>query len=86
MDVAFSRDSDQKVYVQHRMLEHSQELFEWLQEGAVIYVCGDKDHMAKDVQQTLLDIIEKEGGMTSEEAADYLHHLQQQKRYQRDVY
>ncbi|MCR1835542.1 assimilatory sulfite reductase (NADPH) flavoprotein subunit [Oceanobacillus caeni] len=86
MDVAFSRDTDEKVYVQHRMLERSQELFQWLEEGAVIYVCGDEKHMATDVHATLLKIIEKESGMSAEEAADYLAKLQQQKRYQRDVY
>lgn len=86
MDVAFSRDTDQKVYVQHRMLEHSQELFEWLQEGAAVYICGDEKHMAHDVHQTLIDIIEKEGSMSREEAEAFLADMQQQKRYQRDVY
>ncbi|MBD1380812.1 assimilatory sulfite reductase (NADPH) flavoprotein subunit [Metabacillus arenae] len=86
MDVAFSRDTDEKVYVQNRMLEHSKELFEWLQEGAAVYICGDEKKMAHDVHQTLLKIIEKEGGMSSEQAEDYLADMQQQKRYQRDVY
>lgn len=86
MDVAFSRDTEEKVYVQHRMLEHSKELFEWLQEGAVFYVCGDKKNMAHDVQNALLDIIEKEGGMSREEAEAYLAEMKQQKRYLRDVY
>lgn len=86
LDVAFSRDTDQKVYVQHRMLENSQELFKWLQEGAAVYICGDEKHMAHDVHQTLIDIIEKEGSMSREEAEAYLANMQQQKRYQRDVY
>ncbi len=86
MDIAFSRDTDEKVYVQHRMLEHSKELFQWLQEGAYFYVCGDKDHMAKDVQNTLIEIIEKEGNFTREQAEDYLANLRQEKRYLRDVY
>ncbi|KAA6453239.1 assimilatory sulfite reductase (NADPH) flavoprotein subunit [Bacillus swezeyi] len=86
MDVAFSRDTEEKVYVQHRMLEHSRELFEWLQEGAVFYICGDKNNMAKDVHSALLDIIEKEGGMSREEAEAYLAEMKKQKRYQRDVY
>jgi sulfite reductase (NADPH) flavoprotein alpha-component len=86
LDVAFSRDTNQKVYVQHRMLEHSKELFQWLQEGAVVYICGDEKHMAHDVHQTLIDIIEKEGSMSREEAESYLANMQQQKRYQRDVY
>ncbi|QIW81386.1 assimilatory sulfite reductase (NADPH) flavoprotein subunit [Bacillus tequilensis] len=86
MDVAFSRDTEEKVYVQHRMLEQSAELFEWLQDGAAVYICGDEKHMAHDVHNTLLDIIEKEGNMSREEAEAYLADMQQQKRYQRDVY
>ncbi|MGJ7910024.1 assimilatory sulfite reductase (NADPH) flavoprotein subunit [Neobacillus sp. LXY-1] len=86
MDVAFSRDREQKVYVQHRMLEHSKELFSWLQEGAVVYICGDEKHMAQDVHATLLEIIENEGGLSRAEAEAYLADMQQQKRYQRDVY
>ncbi|MEH7245915.1 assimilatory sulfite reductase (NADPH) flavoprotein subunit [Neobacillus niacini] len=86
MDVAFSRDTAEKVYVQHRMLEQSKELFEWLQEGAHLYICGDEKHMAHDVHQTLINIIETEGSMSREEAEAYLTDMQQQKRYQRDVY
>ncbi len=86
MDVAFSRDTDQKVYVQHRMREHSQELYSWIQEGAVIYICGDEKHMAHDVHETLINIIEQEGKMNREQAEQYLSEMQQQKRYQRDVY
>lgn len=86
MDVAFSRDTDEKVYVQHRMKENSKELFDWLQEGAVVYICGDEKNMAHDVHHTLIDIIEKEGGMSREQAAAYLAEMQQNKRYQRDVY
>ncbi|TWE08243.1 sulfite reductase (NADPH) alpha subunit [Neobacillus bataviensis] len=86
LDVAFSRDTNQKVYVQHRMHEQSKELFQWLQDGAVVYICGDEKHMAHDVHQTLIDIIEKEGSMSREQAEAYLADMQQQKRYQRDVY
>lgn len=86
MDVAFSRDTAEKVYVQHRMTEHSQELFKWLEEGAHLYICGDEKHMAHDVHNTLLSIIEKEGGLSREKAEEYLAEMQQQKRYQRDVY
>ena len=86
MDVAFSRDTEDKVYVQHRMKEHSKELFEWLEQGAVVYICGDEKHMAHDVHQTLIDIIEKEGGLSREKAESYLADMQQTKRYQRDVY
>ncbi|MEH7123643.1 assimilatory sulfite reductase (NADPH) flavoprotein subunit [Bacillus sp. JJ1773] len=86
MDVAFSRDGDNKVYVQHRMLEHSRELFEWLEDGAYFYVCGDEKNMARDVHNTLIEIIQKEGGMSRELAEEYMANLKQQKRYQRDVY
>ncbi|GLI04288.1 sulfite reductase [NADPH] flavoprotein alpha-component [Paenibacillus tyrfis] len=86
MDVAFSRDTDEKVYVQHRLLEHGKELYQWLEEGAAIYVCGDEKHMAHDVHAALVTIIEREGGLSSEAAAEYLARLQQDKRYQRDVY
>ncbi len=86
MDVAFSRDTAEKVYVQHRMKEHSKELFEWLEEGAVVYICGDEKHMAHDVHNTLIDIIEQEGNVSREQAEQYLADMQQQKRYQRDVY
>lgn len=86
MDVAFSRDTKDKVYVQHRMIENSQAIFKWLEEGAVLYVCGDEKHMAADVHTTLEKIIEKEGAMSTKEASDYLADMQQQKRYQRDVY
>lgn len=86
MDVAFSRDQEEKVYVQNRMQEHSKELFQWLEEGAVVYVCGDKNHMAKDVNNTLIDIIEKEGRLSREKAEAYLADMKQNKRYQRDVY
>ncbi|GKU84608.1 assimilatory sulfite reductase (NADPH) flavoprotein subunit [Niallia sp. NCCP-28] len=86
MDVAFSRDSEKKVYVQHRMLENSKELFSWLEEGAVVYICGDEKHMAHDVHKTLIDIVEKEGNLSREKAEEYIASMQQTKRYQRDVY
>ena len=86
MDVAFSRDTDEKVYVQHRMLEQSGELYEWLQEGAAVYICGDEKNMAHDVHNTLIEIIEKEGNMSHADAQAYLEDMQQNKRYQRDVY
>lgn len=86
LDTAFSRDSDQKVYVQHKMLEHSKELYEWVSSGAYFYVCGDKEHMAKDVNEALISIVEKEGSMTREDAEAYVKDLQKQGRYQRDVY
>ncbi|MBW4083005.1 assimilatory sulfite reductase (NADPH) flavoprotein subunit [Paenibacillus sp. S150] len=86
LDVAFSRDTEEKVYVQHRILEHSSELYAWLQEGAHIYVCGDEKHMAHDVHSALISVIQEEGGLSPEAAAAYLDSLQQEQRYQRDVY
>lgn len=86
IDTAFSRDSDQKVYVQHKMLENSKELFEWFENGACFYVCGDKERMAKDVNEALINVIEKEGAMSREAAEAYLKDMQKQGRYQRDVY
>lgn len=86
MDVAFSRDTTQKIYVQHRMWEKRKELYRWLEEGAHLYVCGDKDHMAKDVHETLHKIVAEEGGLSREAAEEYVTNLKKQKRYQRDVY
>lgn len=86
MDVAFSRDTEQKVYVQHRLKERAEEIYKWIENGAVIYICGDEKHMATDVHATLLKIIEDQGNKTSEESVAYIQNLQQQKRYQRDVY
>ncbi|WP_127496033.1 assimilatory sulfite reductase (NADPH) flavoprotein subunit [Paenibacillus glycanilyticus] len=86
LDVAFSRDTEEKVYVQHRMLENGEELYKWLENGAHVYVCGDEKHMAHDVQSALLTIIGQYGGKSPEDAAAYLSALQEQGRYQRDVY
>lgn len=86
MDVAFSRDRAEKVYVQHRMLENSVELFKWLEEGAAVYICGDEKNMAHDVHKTIVKIIETEGSIAQEQAEAYLADMQKQKRYQRDVY
>jgi sulfite reductase (NADPH) flavoprotein alpha-component len=86
MDVAFSRDSLQKLYVQHRMLERSRDLYAWLQDGAYFYVCGDEKRLAPDVHRTLTDIVRREGSMTEPQAEAYVADLQQQNRYQRDVY
>lgn len=86
MDVAFSRDTEEKVYVQHRMLEKGKELYQWIQAGAYVYVCGDEKYMAKDVHSALLTIFEREGGMSEAEAEVYLADMRSHKRYQRDVY
>ena len=86
LDVAFSRDQEAKVYVQHRMLENAAELYRWLEEGAHFYVCGDASRMAKDVDAALHKIVETAGGKTPEEAAAYVEALKKAKRYKRDVY
>ncbi|GKU76355.1 assimilatory sulfite reductase (NADPH) flavoprotein subunit [Paenibacillus sp. L3-i20] len=86
LDVAFSRDKKEKVYVQNRMLENAAELYKWLQEGAHLYVCGDEKHMAHDVHAALLTIVEQQGGLDPESAKAYVADLQAQQRYQRDVY
>ncbi|MED1783269.1 assimilatory sulfite reductase (NADPH) flavoprotein subunit [Brevibacillus fortis] len=86
IDVAFSRDTSQKVYVQHRMLEKRKELYQWLQDGAHVYVCGDEKKMAHDVHAAMVTILQQEGGLDSEEAVAYLKRMQKEKRYQRDVY
>lgn len=85
-DVAFSRDQEKKIYVQDRMLEHGKELYGWLEEGACFYVCGNKDHMAKDVDAALRKIIQMHGGLTEDKVAEYIKSLQQSNRYQVDVY
>lgn len=86
MDVAFSRDQSQKVYVQHKMYEKSRELFRWIEEGAFIYICGDKKNMATDVKRALYNIISKEGGHTDESASIYFDNLKKSKRLLEDVY
>lgn len=86
IDVAFSRDQPEKVYVQHKLAEHAGDVWNWLQKGAHFYVCGDASRMAKDVHQALLDIVASEGAMSDQEAEDYVNQLKKEKRYQRDVY
>lgn len=86
LDVAFSRDQQEKIYVQHRLREKSIEIWNWLQDGAHIYVCGDADNMAPDVNEALIDIISQQGSKSREDATEYLRQLTRDKRYQRDVY
>jgi sulfite reductase (NADPH) flavoprotein alpha-component len=86
LEVAFSRDQPEKVYVQHRMLEHARELYTWLEEGAHFYVCGDAKRMARDVDEALHVLVEIGGGRTREQAAEFVRRLQAERRYQRDVY
>lgn len=86
MDVAFSRDQQEKVYVQHKLMENQKEIFEWIENGAVVYLCGDRRHLAKDVNKTLLEIIRSQGGISEEQAEKYLKNLKREKRFQVDVY
>lgn len=86
LDVAFSRDQAEKIYVQDRLKENAADVFAWLERGAHLYVCGDMNRMAKDVEQTLLDIIAEHGNLSEEQAQQYLKDLRSAKRYQKDVY
>jgi len=86
LDTAFSRDQEEKVYVQTRMLQAASELWQWLEEGAHFYVCGDAKRMAKDVDEALHNIIQTAGGKSADEAAAYVAEMKKAKRYARDVY
>lgn len=86
LDTAFSRDQEHKIYVQHRMHENGAELFDWLENGAYFYVCGDAKRMAKDVDAALHAIVEKHGGMSPEQSKEYVEALKKEKRYRKDVY
>jgi len=86
MDVAFSRDGDKKLYVQDKLQENAAEVFQWLEEGAHVYICGDMKKMAGDVQHTLTKIVEKHGVLSKEKALEYVDNLQKEKRLQLDVY
>ncbi|MEO3680079.1 assimilatory sulfite reductase (NADPH) flavoprotein subunit [Rheinheimera sp. FR7-31] len=86
LNVAFSRDQAQKVYVQDKLRAHGSELWQWLEDGAHLYICGDANRMAKDVQQALIDIVQQHGGKTADQAQTYLDELRVAKRYQKDVY
>ena len=86
VNIAFSRDQEEKIYVQHKMLQHGAEFFEWLQAGSYVYVCGTKEPMSIDVEHTLLQIIEQFGERSKEEAIQYLDDLKEEGRYITDVY
>ena len=86
LDLAWSRDQAEKVYVQHKMLEKKAELWNWLQDGAVFYVCGDASRMAKDVDQALRTLVQEQGSMSEEEAGAWVKGLQKERRYLKDVY
>lgn len=86
IDVAFSRDQPEKIYVQHRMRDRARDLYAWLEDGAHFYVCGDASRMAVDVHETLVSIVQVQGGKSREAAEAYVEDLKKTKRYQRDVY
>ena len=88
LDLAFSRDQAEKIYVQNRMLENAAEVWKWISDGAYFYVCGDARRMAKDVHQTLIQIIREQGGMAPEAAVAFVEQtlMKTERRYLRDVY
>ncbi|MBS0626751.1 MAG: hypothetical protein JSS09_00890, partial [Verrucomicrobia bacterium] len=86
LSTSFSRDQEQKEYVQHALLNQSKEIFRWLEEGAYFYVCGDAQNMAKDVEAALISLIQKEGSFSPEETKAYFKALKASKRYLTDVY
>ncbi|MBL4701948.1 MAG: sulfite reductase subunit alpha [Phycisphaeraceae bacterium] len=86
LDVAFSRDQKNKVYVQHRILQQAQDVWQWLEQGAHLYVCGDARQMARDVDQALHQVVSQMGGLNEQAAKDYIAQLRKNNRYQRDVY
>jgi sulfite reductase (NADPH) flavoprotein alpha-component len=86
LDVAFSRDQQQKIYVQHKMEKKGAELFDWISKGASIYVCGKKDPMSADVEKALVEIFQAQAGKTTEEAIGFLEQLKDEGRYHKDVY
>jgi sulfite reductase (NADPH) flavoprotein alpha-component len=86
LDLAFSRDQEEKIYVQDKMSENGEEMFSWLEQGGAFYVCGDANYMAKDVDKALHALIEQHGNKTAEQAIEYVDQLKKEKRYVRDVY
>jgi len=86
LTLAWSRDAEEKTYVQHRMREVGRDLWSWLADGAHVYICGDATRMAKDVERTLVDVIAEHGARTPAEAASFLAEMKKQDRYQTDVY
>ncbi|MGH8244066.1 MAG: assimilatory sulfite reductase (NADPH) flavoprotein subunit, partial [Steroidobacteraceae bacterium] len=86
LDLAFSRDGSDKIYVQHRLLEAGRELYDWIENGATIYVCGDATRMAPDVHAALAKVIDRYGGVSAETSHELLNRLGADGRYLRDVY
>jgi sulfite reductase (NADPH) flavoprotein alpha-component len=86
LTLAWSRDSEQKIYVQHRMREVGRDLWAWIADGAHVYVCGDAQHMAKDVERALVDVVASFGARTTDQAIAFVSDLKKTGRYQADVY
>ncbi|DAC62118.1 MAG TPA: hypothetical protein D7I10_04645, partial [Candidatus Poseidoniales archaeon] len=88
LDLAWSREGPEKVYVQHLMAKHAAEIWDWINNGGYFYVCGDKNYMAKDVHTTLINICAEHGGMSDDEAKEFVEQtlMREEKRYLRDVY
>ena len=86
LDLAFSRDQKEKLYVQHKIYENKKEFFSWIENGSIIYICGDATKMAKDVEDIILKIISEENNCSLNDSIDYLNKLKKEKRYLRDVY
>jgi len=86
LDVAFSRDQNRKIYVQDRIVENGRQLYAWLEEGAHFYVCGDAKYLAGDVHDALHSVLQQHGGLSDEQAQEYLNMLRRERRYLRDVY
>ena len=86
LDLAFSRDQQEKIYVQHRMLEQGKDLYAAIQDGGYFYVCGDASKMAKDVDDALCQVVQDHGNMSQELAVEYVNNMKLEKRYLRDVY
>jgi sulfite reductase (NADPH) flavoprotein alpha-component len=86
LDLAFSRDQDEKIYVQTRMLQQGKDIWQWLEEGAHFYICGDAKRMAKDVDAALHQIAREQGNLDEAGAKNYIQSLVKSRRYQRDVY
>ena len=86
LDLAFSRDQKEKLYVQHKIYENKKEFFSWIENGSIIYICGDATKMAKDVEDIILKIISEENNCSLDDSIEYLNKLKKEKRYLRDVY
>jgi sulfite reductase (NADPH) flavoprotein alpha-component len=86
IDLAFSRDQEEKVYVQHKLKKKGKEVYDWLNNGASLYVCGAKDPMSADVENTLIEIVEQHGNKKGEAAVAFINQLKTEGRYLKDVY